>query len=332
MSTMVHFHCFHILMVLLCGLTLIHGVPETHHHGAHKTDHFKDGKHNPVFDQEALLGTRKVDDVADLDTDVRLRRLRILAKSHDTNTNGIIEKNELKAWVMESFRMLDREEAMEKFGEDDDNADGKVTLDELFEKQYGYTAAELAQRKSGTFKKTAAGDDDEDDDDDDEETFELMKDDEARFHAADLDKDGSLDENEYLAFSQPYDYPHMFEVEMARSMKEFDKDKDGFVSMEEFIGQSGVEQDEESRLSSVTNFEDLDLDKDGKLTSEEMRPYSVPDNNEVAVEEAEHLINMCDEDNDGKLSIEEIVTKEDEFMGSSVTDYGQNLRYVKDEL
>ena len=51
-----------------------------------------------------------------------------------------------------------------------------------------------------------------------------------------MDKDGSLDDKEYLAFFQPYDFPHMYEVEMAKTMKDFDKDKDGFVSKEEFIG------------------------------------------------------------------------------------------------
>ena len=85
-------------------------------------------------------------------------------------------------------------------------------------------------------------------------------------------------------------------------------------------------------MASVTNFEELDKDHDGKLTSEELQPYALPDNNDVATEEAEHLMNMCDEDKDGKLSIEEIVTKEDEFVSSSATDYGRTLHFVKDEL
>ncbi|GFR92796.1 calumenin-B, partial [Elysia marginata] len=64
----------------------------------------------------------------------------------------------------------------------------------------------------------------------------LIQDDEARFNVADQNKDGSLDAAEYMAFFQPYDFPHMFEVEMAKTMKDFDKDKDGFVSKQEFIG------------------------------------------------------------------------------------------------
>ena len=45
-----------------------------------------------------------MDDLSDLPDDVRLKRLRNLAKSHDANNNDIIETDELKAWIMESFR------------------------------------------------------------------------------------------------------------------------------------------------------------------------------------------------------------------------------------
>ena len=79
--------------------------------------------------------------------------------------------------------------------------------------------------------------------------FQLIKDDEARFNAADLDRDGSLDETEYLAYFQPYDFPHMFEVEMEKTMKDFDKDKDGFVSKDEFIGgKSFADQNKTSKV------------------------------------------------------------------------------------
>ena len=65
---------------------------------------------------------------------------------------------------------------------------------------------------------------------------QLIEDDKRRFEAADLNKDESLDEEEFRAFFLPYNYPHMFPLEMERAMKDLDKDSDGFVSMEEFVG------------------------------------------------------------------------------------------------
>ena len=38
---------------------------------------------------------------------------------------------------------MDREEAAEKFQEDDENSDGKITFEELVHKQFGYTQDDL---------------------------------------------------------------------------------------------------------------------------------------------------------------------------------------------
>ncbi|KAH9523717.1 Reticulocalbin-2 [Bulinus truncatus] len=308
-----------IIFIIACFPVVSQATPEDPEYGGHKQaqSHYKNGVHNPVFDQEALLGSHKIDDLADLTKDVRIKRLRNLAKSHDANNNDIIEPDELKEWILQSFRMLDREEAREKLEEEDENGDKKVTFGEILKKRHGYGEDELPLMEQ--YEKDEEGSD----------VIELIGDDKKRFLAADLDKDGSLNEDEYVAYYQPYDFPHMFQVEMERSLHDLDKDGDGFISMKEFIGEN---VDEEARISEMTNFEELDKDKDGKLTPEELRPWALPDNEEVAKEEAEHLLNMCDLDRDGQLSIEEIVNKEDEFIGSSATDYGRTLHFVKDEL
>lgn len=49
-------------------------------------------------------GSHKLDELAELPQDVRIKRLRNLAKSHDVNNNDVIEADELKEWVLESFR------------------------------------------------------------------------------------------------------------------------------------------------------------------------------------------------------------------------------------
>ncbi|BFZ16744.1 hypothetical protein BsWGS_19784 [Bradybaena similaris] len=305
-------------VLLACWATVVKPRPETTEHGAHKPKHYTDGLHNPVFDQEALLGSHKIDEFAVLAPEVRIKRLLNLAKSHDANNNDVIEADELKEWVLQSFRMLDREEAVEKLEDEDENGDGKVTFSEILQKEYGYTEDDLADVQK-----------EEQEDESGSNVFQLITDDRNRFAAADVNADGSLDEKEYIAYFQPYDFPHMYEVEMERAMKDIDKDADGFISMQEFIGEN---LDEETRLTEMTNFEELDKDKDGKLTPEELRPWALPDNNDAADEEVEHLINLCDGDKDGHLSIDEIVAKENEFLRSTATDYGRTLHFVRDEL
>ena len=47
------------------------------------------------------------------------------------------------------FSLVDREEAAEKFQEDDENKDGKITFEEIVHKQFGYTAEDLKDLKEG---------------------------------------------------------------------------------------------------------------------------------------------------------------------------------------
>ncbi|GFR89648.1 reticulocalbin-2-like Protein [Elysia marginata] len=307
-------------------LAITYAVPETHRHAPHKTDHhLKDGSVNPVFDQEALLGSHKMDDLADLPDDVRLKRLRNLAKSHDANNNDIIEVEELKAWLMESFRMLDKEEAMEKLEEEDSDQDGKLTFDELLDKQYGYTREDVEKLKAGEH-----GDDEEDVYGALPKPIELGR-------RETLESRASVTSKWLLSWRWASDLRAVKVMRETAGVNTCGQRRlvSNYFSISchtsSFNSDVG-DHDEENRIASETNFEELDKDKDGKLTSEELRPYAMPDNTDVAAEEADHLLSMCDEDKDGKLSIEEIVAKEDEFVSSSATDYGRTLHFVRDEL
>jgi len=335
-------------LVLICLLPLSFCSKEKAEHGGglHGAagQARKLGIHNPVFDTEALLGEisrrrKRVlnsgetgaagEDLEDLPDNLREKRLRTLAASHDNNKNGIIEKDELHDWIMSSFAIVDHEEATERLAEDDKNEDGKVTLAEILEKQYGYSEEDLA-----SFQKDAKEDED---DDDAAETAAMLNEEKMKFEAADLNKDGTLDEKEFQAFYLPHNYPHMYDVELQRSINDMDKNKDGFVSKEEFIMDTLEEMDaedaaEEQRAVEESQFVDLDKDNDGKLSKEEMRPWVLTDNESIAKEEVEHLLTECDKDGDHKLTIDEIIEKADEFATSSATDYGRVLHFVRDEL
>jgi Ca2+-binding EF-hand superfamily protein len=60
---------------------------------------------------------------------------------------------------------------------------------------------------------------------------------EEKFNAADLDKNGILDKKEYAAFNNPYEYKHMWDVELKQTLKEYDTNKNGVVDLNEFINQ-----------------------------------------------------------------------------------------------
>ena len=67
----------------------------------------------------------------------------------------------------------------------------------------------------------------------------MVRDDNKKFAAADIDGDGSLSNSEYRSFYHPWMAPHMHELEVERTRKEFDTNADGFIDANEFLAGSG---------------------------------------------------------------------------------------------
>ena len=63
-----------------------------------------------------------------------------------------------------------------------------------------------------------------------------MRRDRNRWERADTDKDDKLTKEEYTAFLHPEEYDHMKDVVVDETLEDIDKDKDGVVSMEEYLG------------------------------------------------------------------------------------------------
>lgn len=64
-----------------------------------------------------------------------------------------------------------------------------------------------------------------------------LKEDKALFLAADIDKDGQLNQLEFRYFYTPEDYPHMKPTILSGVMNRFDTNKDGKITFEEFVGE-----------------------------------------------------------------------------------------------
>lgn len=65
---------------------------------------------------------------------------------------------------------------------------------------------------------------------------EMLTRDRRRWQKADVDKDNKVTKEEYTAFLHPEEYDHMKDVVVDETLEDIDKDGDGFVSIEEYLG------------------------------------------------------------------------------------------------
>ena len=79
---------------------------------SHFTGSVKKGKedeehehHNSEFDHEAIIGsTKEAQEYDNLSPQEAKKRLKVLVEKMDLDRDGYIERPELKAWIMRSFR------------------------------------------------------------------------------------------------------------------------------------------------------------------------------------------------------------------------------------
>lgn len=158
----------------------------------------------------------------------------------------------------------------------------------------------------------------------------------SRFTAADSNKDGLLDHEEFGKFHSPEEHPEMFPIILSQTLRDKDSNKDGKIDFQEFVGETAKDQDKEWLLVEKEKFdESFDRDGDGILNNNEILGWIVPSNDDVATEEVDHLFAASDDDHDDRLSYLEIIEKYDIFVGSEATDYGdhlQNIHHFDDEL
>lgn len=281
-----------------------------------KTHRSDSGEHNIDFDHEAILGSHKEAEEFDhLPPDEAKRRLKILLGKMDLNKDNQIDRNELKAWLLRSFKMLSEEEAQERLEDADEDGDGYVTWQEYVVDSYGFDGS---------------------DENFSDENHQLIDDDKDMWKVADVNMDGSLSADEWIAFSHPEEHPSMLPVILSHTLRDKDTDGDGTINFQEYIGDRAKEQSKDWLIAEKEKFDrELDKDEDGKLTGNEILSWMVPSNEEIAEEETVHLFASSDDDHDDILSFEEILEHHDIFVGSEATDYGEhlhNIHHFEDEL
>ncbi|KAI1235020.1 hypothetical protein IHE44_0002651 [Lamprotornis superbus] len=298
------------------------------------------GQHRAEYDREALLGGQEeAEEYARLSPEEQQRRLRNIVKKIDADSDGLLSEGNgggragraapggkgalpLSSWIQQSFKHYVTQEAKQHFSDYDKDGDGLVSWKEYNLQMYDRVI---------DFDESTVLEDQE------EESFRQEK---KRFEKANRDDVPALNVDEYIAFEHPEEVEYMMDFVIQEALEEHDKDGDGFVSLEEFLGDyrrdPTAREDPEWILVEKDRFvNDYDKDHDGKLNPQELLSWIVPNNQGIAQEEALHLIEEMDLNDDKKLSEAEILKNQDLFLNSEATDYGRQLhdeRFYHEEL
>lgn len=285
--------------------------------------HNEDGEHHVEFDHEAIIGNvKEAQEYDSLSPKESKKRLEVLVRMMDRNEDEFVDRHELKAWILRSFRKLSEEEAEDRFEEIDLDADDKITWKEYMLDVY---SMEDENHKKDLIEYDSY-----------EEEQKMIHDDKEMFQAADTDKDGNLNMEEFILFQNPEEHPQMLPIVLEQTMRDKDANKDGHIDFVEFLGASAKDHDQEWLVTEKQRFDkDFDHNKDGLLKGNEVLNWIVPSNEDVASDEVDHLFAAADDDHDDRLSYAEILDNYETFVGSEATDYGDhltNIHRLNDEL
>lgn len=275
---------FFKISILFISLGLIHAaVPHTHKHthshgnkertedggySPRDSQHMAGGEHHSEFDHEAILGSvKEAEEFDNLTPEESKQRLAILITKMDTNNDKFIDRHELKAWILRSFKSLSEEEATDRFEEIDEDEDNKITWMEYMKNTYGMDSDEDIDNRH-TFDSEHIA-----------EENKLIADDKQMFKTADFNNDSYLSSEEFVKFLSPEEHPDMLPLILDQTLRDKDLNNDKKIDFQEFIGDSAKHQDKEWLLAEKDKFdEELDLDNDGYLNGNEILSWVVPSN------------------------------------------------------
>lgn len=266
--------------------------------------------HNADYDHEAFLGETEAKRFADLSSEESKSRLGKIVDKIDSDKNGFVSLQELKDWILLTQKRYIFDDSDRQWRGLNPNNETEVSWESYKTITYGINSDTTT--------------------DDMAHYQEMMDRDARRWKKADQDQNGSLNKQEFQDFVHPEESLHMKDIIVVETLEDIDKDKDGKVSMEEYIGDmlNDGEIDEEpswvhSEREQFTQFRDKD--KSGFMEFDEIKHWILPDDYDNSDAEAKHLIYESDVNRDNQLSKEEILNKFDLFVGSQATDFGEAL-------
>lgn len=315
---MLKLKCYTGIFIFFLAVVLAIPKPED---GKHKIDdtigNHLNKDHDIQDDHEAFLGKEEAKTFDQLTPEESRRRLLIIVDKIDTNKNGMVDMTELKEWIKLTQNNYIEDDVTKQWKQH--NVDGNETLHwEVYRKNiYGFMdeldPVDLESEDTGVSYKS------------------MLARDRRRWSVADKNYDDELSKQEFTAFLHPEEVPSMRDVVLSETIEDIDKNNDGKVSIDEYIGDIYKSSDSiDDEPEWVSNEREVftqyrDLDKDGYLNRDEVREWITPKNYDHAEAEAKHLVYEADKDSNAELSKEEILDKYDLFVGSQATDYGEAL-------
>lgn len=241
---------------------------------------------------------------------------RIIVDKIDHNKDGFISLEELRDWIRFTQRRYIVEDVDQQWKQQNPENNETITWEHYRKLIYGFLDnmdPGEAEKDQGTLSYKA-----------------MLKRDQRRWMTADSNGDEALNKEEFAAFLHPEETDHMRGIVVLETMEDIDKDKDGKISLQEYIGDMYQMQPDEEEPEWVKGEREQfatyrDKDGDGYMDAEEVRNWILPPDFDHAEAESRHLIYEADSDADQQLTKEEILRKFDLFVGSQATDFGQAL-------
>ncbi|MBN3301955.1 CALU protein, partial [Amia calva] len=290
------------------------------HHRNDLSDRHHDDAHGYEYDHEAFLGKEEAKTFDQLTPEESQDRLGKIVDRIDADKDGYITHSELRGWIKHRQQRYIDENVNKHWAEYDLDKDGRVSWEEYKNTTYGYYL------------------DEEFEDMNDKHSYKAMLSrDERRFKMADRDGDLIATKEEFTAFLHPEEFEHMKNIVVTETVEDIDKNGDGLINLEEYIGDMFTAEEGEGEPDWVKTerqqFNEFrDLNKDGSLDAKEVSQWILPGEVDHSDTEAKHLIYETDKDKDEKLTKEEILTNWNMFVGSQATNYGEDLTKKHDEL
>jgi len=282
-------------------------------------DHYDEEGHEDFdYDHEAFLG-EEAHEFDDLDPEESKRRLSIIVDKIDTDGDGFVTLDEMRNWIRFTQDRYMSEDVEKQWAQHNYEGSDEIGWESYRKLVYGFI--------DGDNEEEAIPEEET-------QSYKHMEDrDRRRWDMADEDKDGSLTKYEFKHFLHPEEADHMRDVVIQETIEDIDKDGDGMLSVDEYIGDmyhtdsSDSQADEPDWVKREReNFHEVrDKDGDGFMSREEVKAWIIPPDFDHTDAEARHLMQETDADEDERLSKQEILSNYDLFVGSQATDFGEAL-------